>query len=531
MKRLTLIGIFFAAALLAPTAQAASLVEVEFAPPGTWGSTPVYVTAPQGDKRVFIVERGNDETGIASIRVAEDGVVKAQPFLTISNVDTFFERGLLSMAFPPDYATSGLFYVFTVAEGPDALDLAGQAGDIRIVEYQRSATDPDTADPTSARLVLKNFHPAGNHNGGWMAFGPDGLLYITIGDDADAAKAQSLSSLSGKVLRIDPADPDGGGPLTATIPADNPFVGNPTARKEVYTYGLRNPYRASFTPDGVLTVADVGQGDAEEVNAGNLAGKNMGWPACEGFCAPPNPALTDPVFDYPHSPGPDTQTGCAVIGGHVVRDPQLTGLTGRYLYGDLCRSDLRTLGLKDAGASPGPAGIDIGGLGQLLSFGEDSRGCIYVVTSQSVYRVAPSPTSASDCPYAVLPPPPDPDDLPDVTFNSYIPKKRPLALKIQVAGKCSIACSLTASGTVRITRNRFRKKPGRVKLLPASRAAEAGARTPLVMRIPVRRIAKIRKAARNGSRLVANVTVKAVATDGSGGSGTSQIRLIPRKRR
>src|SRR5690606_19101850 len=105
--------------------------------------------------------------------------------------------------------------------------------------------------------------------------------------------------------------------------------------------------------DGDLTIADVGAGSVEEVNFGRFAGKNLGWPVCEGFCDPADSRFTDPVFDYPHSPGPDTETGCAVLGGYVVRDPQLTGLTGRYLYGDLCRSDLRTLGLKDPGASPG----------------------------------------------------------------------------------------------------------------------------------------------------------------------------------
>ncbi|MDQ2623495.1 MAG: PQQ-dependent sugar dehydrogenase, partial [Actinomycetota bacterium] len=488
----------------------------------TWASSPIYVTAPDGDKRLFVVERG-DESGQAAVRVSEDGAVDPEPFLTIGNVSTNSERGLLSMAFPPDYRESGLFYVFYTARDP--------LGEIRIAEYRRSAADADRAEPGSERIVLRTPHSAGNHNGGWIGFGPDGLLYITIGDNASRQQAQSLSSLYGKVLRIDPSDPDGSGPLTATIPRGNPFVGTPDARGEIFAYGLRNPFRASFAPDGDLVVADVGEGSAEEVNAGQLAGKNMGWPFCEGFCDPPNALYTDPVFDYPHQ-GPDAGTGCAVLGGYVVRDPQLTGLTGRYLYGDLCRPDLRTLGLRDPRASPGPAGIDLSGQGQLLSFGEDSRGCVYVITNRSVFRVAPSAASPVDCPRAVPPPPPpDPGELPDVTFNSYIPAKRKLARKIMVAGKCSISCGLTATGTLRITRNRFRKKPSRIKLRPASRTAEPGKRTRLVLRIPARRMKKIRKAARNGSRLFARVRVKAVATDGSGGSGTSRIRLVPRKRR
>jgi len=528
VKRLVVIGVFLAAALLPGAAPAASLVEV--APSETWGSTPIFVTAPEDDQRVFIVERG-DGDGEASIRVAEGGVVKPDPFLTIGNVATNSERGLLSMAFAPDYAESGLFYVFYTAQAPDP-------GEIRIVEYRRSETDPDLANPASARLVLSTPHSAGNHNGGWMGFGPDGLLYITIGDNANASNSQTLTNLFGKVLRIDPADPDAGGPLTATIPADNPFVGTAGARTEIYTLGLRNPFRASFAPDGDLTIADVGAGTTEEVNAGDFAGANMGWPICEGFCDPADPELTDPVFEYLHlDPGnpdadEDSETGCAVLGGHVVRDPQLTGLTGRYLYGDLCRSDLRTLGLKDPGASPGPAGLDVSDLGQLLSFGEDSRGCSYVITSSTVYRVAPSATSEADCPRVVPPPPPpDPGELPDVTFSFYIPKKRPLALRVPVAGSCSISCAITAGGKLRISRSRSRKQVRKVRLRAASLTAEAGVRTRLDVRIPARRIKKIRKAARSGSRLVVTMRVEAVATDGSGGSATSRIRLVPRKRR
>lgn len=511
-----------AAAMLLPgAASAASLVPI--ADPWSWNTEPIYVTAPPGDQRLFIVERGDDGSSRPGvIHVATGNTVSDTPFLTVNNIDTLSERGLLSMAFSPDYATSGLFYVFAVANGPDALDPSGQAGDIRIVEYQRSATDPNVADPASARLVFKTPHSAGNHNGGWVGFGPDGKLYFTIGDNANRVNAPRLDNVFGKVLRIDPADPDGSGPLTATIPADNPFVATPGARGEIYAYGLRNPFRASFAPNGDLVIGDVGESAIEEINAGNLAGRNLGWPSCEGFCDTPNPAFTDPVFEYPHDPG-----GCAVLGGYVVRDPDLTGLTGRYLYGDLCRDDLRTLNLSVAGADPGQAGIDLTD-GQLRSFGEDSRGCSYVITNATVYRVAANPASGKDCPREALPvdPPPPPEPAPDVEYETFIPKTRPLARKLTVAGRCSIDCRLDGTATVRISRNRFARKVAKIKLVPDGSSSDAGQRTPVEFTLGPRVLKRVRKAARNGSRISAWVKVSATGSDGSGGSGSGRVRLV-----
>lgn len=511
-------------------ASGASLVPV--ADEDTWGSEPIFVTAPPNDARVFVVERGagGSPGDPGAIRVVENGSVKPQPFLTIDNIDFASERGLLSMAFAPDYATSGLFYVFYTAADGDALDPGGEPGDIRIVEYRRSASDPDVADPASARLVLVTSHSAGNHNGGWMAFGPDGKLYLTIGDNATSSNSQTLTNLFGKVLRIDPSDPDGGGPLTATVPSDNPFVGQAGDRGEIYTLGLRNPFRASFAPNGDLTIGDVGGGVNEEVNAGDLAGKNMGWPGCEGFCDTPNPAFTDPVFEYPNL----NSTDCAVLGGHVVRDPDLTGLTGRYVYGDLCAADLRTLNLGAPGGDPFPAGLEIpSGPGTLRSFGEDSRGCSYVATTETVFRIAPGANAGAECPHAVAPPPPPPPGPnPDVTFNFRIPAKRPLAKRLAAAGVCSIACDLKATATIRIGRNRFRKKPGKIKLAPVKTRADGNVRTRLEPRIPARKLKVLRKAIRRGSRLTAAIRVSAVADDGSGGSASGQTRLIraPKRR-
>jgi glucose/arabinose dehydrogenase len=338
-------------ALLLSSAAASAATLIPLAPSSAWNSTPIHGASPPGDPRLFVVERAG------GVRVVEGGVLRPAPFLTVPNVDTEGERGLLSIAFAPDYATSGLFYVFTVAKGPDTLDPSGEAGDLRVVEYRRSSSDPGLADPASARLVLEQDHPAAtNHNGGQLAFGPEGLLYVTMGDAANGANAQDWANDLGKLLRIDPHPPSG---IGFGAPTSNPLVGIAGAKPEIYALGLRNPFRASFGPGGDLVLPDVGQTTWEEVNVGRptgtaaattLAGANLGWPNCEGACTPPNPSFADPIFQYGHGPPPDTTTGCAIIGGYVVRDPALTGLTGRYVYGDLCRKDLRTLDLSAPGA-------------------------------------------------------------------------------------------------------------------------------------------------------------------------------------
>ena len=198
-------------------------------------------------------------------------------------------------------------------------------------------------------------------------FGPEGLLYITIGDNASSSNAQNVLNYFGKVLRIDPGDPPG--EPTYSVPESNPTFPE-DINSAIYSIGLRNPYRASFGPNGELIVADVGEGTWEEVDVGRptgdehattLWGANLGWPLCEGFCPspPPQSGLTEPVFEYPHNGGSEETTGCAILGGYVVRDPRLTGLTGRYLYGDLCRTDLRTLDLGSPGGRP-PAGRNLG---------------------------------------------------------------------------------------------------------------------------------------------------------------------------
>lgn len=520
MTRGVVSGVLVAVALLLAPGSASAITLVPLAPASTWGSPPMFLTAPSDDARLFVAERD----GV--VRIAKGGSVLAQPFLTIPNVDTVSERGLQSIAFAPDYATSGLFYAFYTAGGPDAIDPDGVAGDIRVVEYQRSA-DPDVA--TGGRLVLELAHGAGNHNGGQLAFGRDGLLYVTIGDNAVAANAQDLSNLLGKVLRIDPRDPDGVGAQTYSVPASNPFVVTPGARQEVYALGFRNPFRASVAPNGALVVADVGNTQREEVDVLGAGGGNFGWPTCEGFCASPNPSFVDPLFDYAHS-GP---TVCAVIGGHVVRDFDLPELTGRYLYGDLCASDLRTLDVGVAGGDPRPAGVSLPA-GSLQSFGESAGGCAYALTATDVYRVVPDASAPAQCPRSSIPVPETRSghDTTKPRLTLRLRKRQRLGRFVTLAARCSERCTLRASG-----RLRFAAKPravaakAPVKLRGATRRVRANTRVRLRLRTTKALRKRARKALKAKRGVAARIAV--TATDSSGNSSRKRVRvklLLPRAR-
>ena len=509
-----------------PSAAGAATLE-PLAAPSDWGSTPIHAASPPGDARLFVVERGG------AVRIVKDGTLLPDPFLTVPNVDTGGERGLLSIAFPPDYAGSGLFYVFTVAKAADSF--GGAPGDLRILEYERSAGNPDLADPGSARLVFSHSHSAGNHNGGQLAFGPDDLLYVTIGDNASSANAQDLSNDLGKVLRIDP-DPPGG--VGFGVPPTNPFVATPGAKGEIYAWGLRNPFRASFAPDGSLVLPDVGQGTWEEVNAGNLAGANLGWPTCEGVCTSPQPTLTNPVFQYAHGSSPETTTGCAIIGGYVVRDATVSSLLGRYLYGDLCRSDLRTLDLAVPGADPKPAGLSLPDPGEsLLSFGEDSAGRVYVLTSENAYRVLagkseeegpgePGPGEPKDpggTPGKQEPSQPGSTPSQPSLANSLAVSgdRQRLRGHVEVAATCSAACTLRATGTIS-----FRTPSSRlvsVGLRAGSGAAGAGESVAVRPRLRQRLRARARQALEAGRAVLARIEVR--ATDGSGNATRKTVQL------
>jgi len=384
------------ALLLAPVGQ-----------PGDF-SVPTYLTAPDGDQhRLFVVQ----QNGL--IKVVVDNVTRPTPFLNATSwVVSGGEQGLLSLAFAPDYATSGLFYIaYTEAN----------TGDVRVDELHVSA-DPNVADPSSRRQVIVVQHRgAGNHNGGQLQFGPDGLLYFGIGDGGGGGdpfhSAQSLLDLRGKILRIDPRAGTGG---PYRIPPNNPFVGRRAAKPEIWSYGLRNPWRFSFdrlTDD--LSIGDVGQNAWEEIDyrpasLSSGRGTNFGWSCYEGrhtyntdaqhLCSPPPGNAIPPVFEFAHS---GAHGGCAVTGGYVIRDPELTTLTGKYIYSDYCSGEIYTQTL----AIPDSLGDTDTGLNvqELSSFGEDGCGHIYVVGQSSgsnVFRLRqtdpPPPDCASKFPLPVL---------------------------------------------------------------------------------------------------------------------------------
>lgn len=370
-------AIAVAAAVLAGcTSTAHGLARVNVVPATSAAhETPIHVTAPARDPRVFVVQRGG------AVHIVRDGVRDPDPYLVVPEVDTQpnSERGLLSIAFAPDYASSGLVYVFAVV-------LTAGPSEIRIIEY-RAEPGADIARPV--RTLVSAPVGATNHNGGQLVFGPDGMLYATIGDNAVPARAQDSTSVFGKVLRLDPRGP-------SLFPADNPFPDG------VWALGLRNPYRASFTPQGQLLIADVGQGSAEEINVG-AAGANFGWPACEGPCAPANAAFTDPVHVYPNDNVTQTDAwrGCAVIGGVTVRDPDLTGLTGRYLFGDLCAPPLRSIDPAAPAVATKHEDLQFTANYSLFGFGEDGFGCVYVLADRRVDRIAANALADETCPRAV----------------------------------------------------------------------------------------------------------------------------------
>jgi glucose/arabinose dehydrogenase len=345
---------------------------------------PVYVTgAPGYPNLLFVVE----QPGV--VVILSKGRRLSRPFLDIQGlVNAGGERGLLSIAFPPDYKESRRFYVYYTD---------GQ-GDIRVDEFKRrSAT---RAARGSRRAVLDIPHRENsNHNGGQLQFLGD-LLYLGTGDGGSGGdppnNAQNKESLLGKLLRIDPR-PSGGRPYSA--PASNPFVGR-AGRDEIYSYGLRNPFRFSFDTVTArqprLAIGDVGQDEFEEVDYTTVAaanGANFGWDAFEGFApftgdnsGTPNPGGTvKPIFTYGRNHGGGS---CTIIGGYVVRDKNLRSLYKRYLYADLCEGQLRSL-VPHLTRATGDRKLGLA-VGTPSSFGEDTRGRLYVTSLEGpVYRLVP----------------------------------------------------------------------------------------------------------------------------------------------
>lgn len=356
-------------AVAQPTIQITSII--------TGLDSPVAIThAGDGSGRLFITLQGG------RILIYNGQQLLADPFLDISALVTSGgERGLLSVAFHPDYAANGLFYV-------DYTDLNGDT----VIARYRVSLNPDAADPASAIILLTIPQPFSNHNGGQLQFGPDGNLYIGMGDGGSGGdplnNAQDLNSLLGKILRIDV------GSLPYSIPVDNPFRTNLNARPEIWAYGLRNPWRFSFDRQtGDLFIADVGQSNLEEVNfqpASGVGGENYGWRLMEGSsCFNPASNCNDgslvlPIVEYDHS------LGCSITGGYRYRGLENPGMFGMYFYGDFCSGRIW-------GARPDAQGnwtttelldMDL----QITAFGEDEDGELLVASffpgPGAIYRIS-----------------------------------------------------------------------------------------------------------------------------------------------
>ncbi len=344
---------------------------------------PVAIThAGDGTGRLFISEQGG------AIRIHDGSQLLPTPFLDISSiVSCCGERGLLSAAFHPQYATNGFFYVFYT-------DLAGSA----VVARYHVSANSNIADSTSALIVLNVPQPYNNHNGGQLQFGPDGYLYIGLGDGGSGGdpqnNAQNLGTLLGKLLRI---DVDGGTPFA--IPPTNPFVGNPAARDEIWAYGLRNPWRFSFDrATGDLFIGDVGEGTFEEIDfqvAGSAGGLNYGWRLMEGSqCFNPSSncnsgQLTLPILEYTHA------LGCSVTGGYRYRGALNASEVGTYFYADYCSG--RIWGATPDGSGGWTATERVDANLSFSAFGEDEAGELLIAHHESgsggaIFRLAnPSP--------------------------------------------------------------------------------------------------------------------------------------------
>ena len=366
-----------------------AFAQIQLIPVATGLTSPVFVTgARDGTRRLFIVEQAG------AIRVMAIGGGTHSLFLDIrSRVRSGGEQGLLGLAFHPSYSTNRRFFVYYTRAGDGAIVIA---------EYAASPANPQAADPTE-RVLLTIPHPSfANHNGGMLAFGPDGYLYIGVGDGGSANdppnNAQNKNVLLGKLLRID-VDRQGGS-LPYAIPLSNPFVGSIDGRDEVFAYGLRNPWRFAFDRlTNQIWLADVGQGDREEVNTPIQHGGNYGWRVFEGsactnvdrnLCVPSN--YLSPVFDYGHTGG-----RCSITGGYVYRGSLRSLAEGLYFYGDFCSGEIFTW---DGTAQQMVLDTSL----SISSFGEDDAGEVYVVALEGVVsRIAGANAGGAVCTPAISP--------------------------------------------------------------------------------------------------------------------------------
>ncbi|WCB96020.1 hypothetical protein DSM104299_04774 [Baekduia alba] len=465
--------------------------------------TPVGVVSAPGDRsRVFVVEQGG--------RIIAVQGRTASVFADLTDrVKSGGEQGLLGLAFAPDYPTSGKLYVYYTARPPAGAVVANDGGDVVVSELRRR--DADHADVASERVILRIPHRGDQYeNGGQLAFGPDGRLWIGTGDGGDDTRfgrnsqlldpaaddaAAGYDALLGKLLRIDPAPGDGCGG-GCTIPADNPGF----AQREVWAYGLRNPWRFSFdAASGDLFIADVGEARWEEVDvaptsAGRARGVNFGWPFFEGqdpgppdAGSPPAGCCVGPAIVRSHA-APESWN--AVIGGVVVHDPGLPALNGKYLYGVFNSGTIRA-----ATVGGGQVTSDVEtGLAQpaLTSFGVDGCGRVYVTSLDGwLYRLS---QGAGVC------------DAVGVTLD--VPaRQRATSGLVRASIACVVACSAQVQVSLRVGRAIVGRTTPRALALRAGKARTASLRVSAAIR------ARLRRALAGGRAVTARVVVTAHAVD------------------
>jgi glucose/arabinose dehydrogenase len=348
-------------------------------------NNPVELTAPNdGSNRIFVVS----VNGIIHQFHNVANVSAKNVFLDISNkVASGGETGLLGLAFSPEYKTNGYFYINYTRRNPSLETV--------IARYKVSAANPNQADPASEEILITFAQPYSNHNGGKLAFGNDGFLYIATGDGGSGGdphkNGQNNKTLLGKILRIDVSGAGTAG-MPYRIPADNPFKGNTNgSREEIYAYGLRNPWRFNVDREtGLIWAADVGQDKIEEIDIIEKGG-NYGWNLMEGndcyISGCDKNGLQLPVFTYSHG-----AAGSSITGGYVCRDKNLPGLTGKYIYGDYVSGNIWALSYSDKNAGQNDLLGKVGG-GSLSSFGEDSNSNLYVLnySDGKIYKFVAAP--------------------------------------------------------------------------------------------------------------------------------------------
>ncbi|HEX7299681.1 MAG TPA: PQQ-dependent sugar dehydrogenase [Solirubrobacteraceae bacterium] len=508
-------------ALLAVVPAAAPAAPVTLAKVGDF-SSPVYVAAPPGDtSRVFVVQNG----GVVAL--VKNGVTSTFADLS-ARVLSGGERGLLSMAFAPDYATSGLFYVYYTARAP--------VGAITIEELRADPANPDRADPAHVRTLLQIPHDRqGNHNGGQLQIGRDGFLYAGTGDGGSGG------------------DPSGN--AQDTTPGDEGVVGSvnhdyrlgkllridrATGAFSIWSYGLRNPWRFSFDRStGDLVIGDVGQEAYEEVDFAPAPaigqGANYGWNRYEGLHTYPGGAPAGsgggtvlPVIEYPHGPA------CSITGGYVVRDPALPELAGTYVYGDYCTGDL--FGAVLPGGAPRALGLNVP---SLSSFGEDGCARVYATSlSGPVYRLS---TTGACVPPGQAPPTGQDTRAPAITLLRAATRQHALRTGyVSVRVRCDEQCTLRASGRVTIARRHAGKAAAsrglRARTAAASRALRTRtvrvtlvANTRATLRLRLSRSAR-RSLARALSRprRVVRVRISVTASDAAGNAraATRRVQIV-----